>query len=90
MNQQEKLSLYERGIMDALVHDHGVSQKLAHQIIDEYIEVIRALGAYDNCHRHAEYLIQAYQQGCAPVDWLMRIDSIEEDPPQQASIQRMK
>ncbi|OMF21324.1 hypothetical protein BK133_28495 [Paenibacillus sp. FSL H8-0548] len=74
---QVRLSLYERGIVEALTVDYGYMQADARALVVEYIEVVRKLGSYDNCEQYAMLLDQARRMKHAPSQWLEHIQSLE-------------
>jgi len=77
MATQVRLNRYERGIVDALAESFDYPAETARGIVERYIEVIRKLGGYDNCHDHAERLHRAHTEGHPPEQWLERIRVLE-------------
>ncbi|WP_419873962.1 hypothetical protein [Candidatus Pristimantibacillus sp. PTI5] len=74
---QIRLSLYERGIVEALASGHGYTAADARALVVEYIEVVRRLGGYDNCGEYAQLLDRARRMNHPPSQWLERIQGIE-------------
>lgn len=72
-----RLSMYERGIVEALVADFGYNTTEARGLVVEYIEVVRKLGGYDNCGQYAGLLDRARRMNQLPSQWLERIHDIE-------------
>jgi hypothetical protein len=79
MKSQVRLSLYERGIVESMVTDFKALPTDARKLVVEYIDVVRKLGAYDNCEVQAERLIQAKSLGYSPEAWLARILSLRRE-----------
>jgi hypothetical protein len=79
MKSQVRLNLYERGIVEFMVTDLKVIPSAARDLVVEYIDVVRKLGAYDNCEVHAERLVQAKKLGFSPEAWLERIRSLRRE-----------
>ncbi|NIK77280.1 hypothetical protein FHS15_002416 [Paenibacillus castaneae] len=77
VKRQVRLSLYERGIVEALVADYGYDEGDARQLVIQYIEVVRKLGGYDNCGHYAQLLDHASRMNQPPAKWLERIQDIE-------------
>jgi hypothetical protein len=75
MTSQIRLNLYERGIVESMITDFKFAPSDARDLVVEYIDVVRKLGAYDNCEVHAERLVQAKSLGYSPEVWLERIHS---------------
>lgn len=90
MTAQVRLSLYERGIVEALVGSFGYSAEAARQLVIQYIAVIRKLGGYDNGLDHAERLVQAQQMSIAPEEWLERIRIIDRDAARDKGISHLE
>jgi hypothetical protein len=74
---QVRLSLYERGIVEALTVEYGYSQQDARTLVVDYIEVVRKLGGYDNCEQFAQLLDQARRVQHSPTQWLEHIQGID-------------
>lgn len=74
---QVRLSLYERGIVEALVAGYGYSAADARQQVVDYIEVVRKLGSCDNCGQYAQLLDRARRMSQPPSQWLDRIHDVE-------------
>ncbi|CAM4240364.1 hypothetical protein FHS16_001283 [Paenibacillus endophyticus] len=74
---QVRLSLYERGIVEALSADHGYPASEARALVVEYIEIVRKLGGYENCTHYAQLLDLARRSEHSPAEWLERIQGIE-------------
>jgi hypothetical protein len=74
-----RLNLYERGIVESLVTDFKFVPTAARDVVVEYIDVVRKLGAYDNCEVHAERLVRAKKLGYSPEAWLERIHSLRRE-----------
>ncbi|WP_141506167.1 hypothetical protein [Paenibacillus luteus] len=74
---QVRLSLYERGIVEALTAEYGYSQPDARTLVVDYIEVVRKLGGYDNCGQYAQLLDHARRVQHSPAQWLEHIQAIE-------------
>lgn len=79
MKTQVRLNLYEREIVNALVHEHHLKSDNARQLVIDYIKPIRKLGGYDSCQTHAERLVRAQEIGYSSDDWLKRITAIEHE-----------
>lgn len=86
MKTQVRLSLYERGIVDALVQSFGFTSQGARKLVVEYVEVIRKLGGYDTCYDHAERLVQATTNNYKPEEWLKRINVLAKEAVQDKGI----
>lgn len=87
MKTQVRLSQYERGIVEAIATDHQTSPTDARKLVVEYIDVVRKLGAYDNCEVHAERLVQAKKLGYTPEAWLTRILSLRREALQDRGLE---
>ncbi|WP_138753243.1 hypothetical protein [Paenibacillus sinopodophylli] len=74
---QVRLSLYERGIVEALSANYGYTAADARALVVEYIEVVRKLGGYDHCGYYAELVDRARRLGHSPAQWLEHIQGIE-------------
>ncbi|WP_054024126.1 hypothetical protein [Bacillus sp. FJAT-28004] len=74
---QVRLSLYERGIAEALAAEYGYTTADARELVVEYIQVIRKLSGYDNCAQYAQLLDRARRMNHPPAQWLERIQSLE-------------
>ena len=74
---QVRLSLYERGIVEALIGEYGYTAADARMLVVEYIEVVRKLAGYDNCGHYAQLLDQARRMNHTPSQWLERIQDVE-------------
>ncbi|MBD2867532.1 hypothetical protein [Paenibacillus arenilitoris] len=74
---QVRLSVYERGIVEALVEDYGYAPADARALVVDYIAVVRKLGGYDNCGHYARLLDRARRMNHPPLQWLERIIDIE-------------
>ena len=74
---QVRLSLYERGIVEALAAEYGYTPADARALVVEYIEVVRKIGGYDNCGQYAQLLDRARRMNHPPSQWLERIQDIE-------------
>ncbi|WP_028610288.1 hypothetical protein [Paenibacillus harenae] len=74
---QVRLSIYERGIVEALVADYGYAAADARSLVVDYIVVVRKLGGYDNCGQYAQMLDKARRMDHPPLQWLERIVDIE-------------
>lgn len=74
---QVRLSLYERGIVDALVAEYGYNPADARQVVVTYIAVVRKLSGYDNCSHYAQLLDRASRMNHPPAEWLDRIQELE-------------
>lgn len=90
MTAQVRLSLYERGIVEALVGSCGFTADAARRLVIQYIVVIRKLGGYDSCFDHAERLAEAQQLGIAPEEWLERIRTIDRDAARDKGISHLE
>lgn len=73
-----RLSLYERGIAEALVRDYGYTPTAARELVVEYIAVIRRLGGYEQCGHYAGLLHRAKTLEHTPSQWIQRIVEIEQ------------
>jgi hypothetical protein len=87
MKSQVRLNLYERGIVESIVTDFNTIPADARKLVVEYIDVVRKLGAYDNCEVQAERLIQAKSLGYSPAIWLERIHSLRREALQDRGIE---
>lgn len=87
MKSQVRLNLYERGIVESIVTDFNTIPTDARELVVEYIDVVRKLGAYDNCEVQAERLIQAKSLGYSPAIWLERIHSLRREALQDRGIE---
>jgi hypothetical protein len=74
---QVRLSLYERGIVEALAIHYGYTPVDARALVVEYIEVVRKLGGYDNCEQYAMLLDRARRMRHTPSQWLEHIQNLE-------------
>lgn len=74
---QVRLSLYERGIVEALTAGYSYSAGEARQLVVSYIEVVRKLGGYDNSVHYAQLLDRANRKEFTPSQWLDHIRTIE-------------
>lgn len=74
---QVRLSLYERGIVEALVGEYGYTAADGRMLVVEYIEVVRKLAGYDNCGHYAQLLDRARRLNHPPSQWLERIQDVE-------------
>jgi hypothetical protein len=79
MKSQVRLNLYERGIVESVVSEFKLVPSDARELVVEYIDVVRKLGAYDNCEVQAERLVQAKRLGYSPEAWLKRIHSLRRE-----------
>jgi hypothetical protein len=79
MKSQVRLNLYERGIVESIVTDFKVAPSDARDLVVNYIDIVRKLGAYDNCEVQAERLVQAQKEGYSPEAWLERIHAIRRE-----------
>ncbi|GKU79913.1 hypothetical protein [Paenibacillus sp. L3-i20] len=75
---QVRLSLYERGIAEALAEGYGYTPSAARELVVTYIAVIRRLGGYEQSSHYAELLDRANHLGQSPSQWLQRIVEIEQ------------
>jgi len=74
---QVRLSIYERGIAEALAAEYGYTTADARELVVEYIQVIRKISGYDNCGQYAQLLDRARRMNQPPAQWLERIQSVE-------------
>lgn len=74
---QVRLSLYERGIAEALVGQFGYAAAVARQLVIRYIAVIRKLGGYEPCSHYAQLLDRAHRADHPPEKWLEHIREAE-------------
>lgn len=74
---QVRLSLYERGIVEALADEYVYNTADARKLVVEYIEVVRKLGGYDNCGQYAQLLDRARRMNHPPSQWLEHIQGVE-------------
>lgn len=72
-----RLSLYERGIAEALVGQYGYEAAAARQLVVEYIAVVRKLGGYEPCSHYAQLLDRARRANHPPGKWLEHILEVE-------------
>jgi hypothetical protein len=79
MKSQVRLNLYERGIVESVVMDFNFIPSDARDLVVEYIDVVRKLGAYDNCELQAERLVRAKRLGYSSEAWLERIQSLRRE-----------
>jgi hypothetical protein len=79
MKSQVRLNLYERGIVESVITDFKFIPSDARDLVVEYIDVVRKLGAYDNCELQAERLVQAKRLGYSSEAWLERIHSLRRE-----------
>ncbi|MBH5318241.1 hypothetical protein I6N90_10515 [Paenibacillus sp. GSMTC-2017] len=73
-----RLSLYERGIAEALTGQYGYTPSAARELVVDYITVIRRLGGYEQSGHYAELIDRAHHLGQSPSQWLQRIIEIEQ------------
>ncbi|CAM4060615.1 hypothetical protein L1N85_09950 [Paenibacillus alkaliterrae] len=74
---QVRLSLYERGIVEALVEQYRYTAADARKLVVDYIAVLRKLGGYEQCTHYAQLLDRARRMNHSAEQWLERIQEIE-------------
>lgn len=72
-----RLSLYERGIVEALGKEYGYAAGEARELVADYIAVVRRLGGYEPCNHYASLLDRAKREGYSPAAWLQHIAEVE-------------
>ncbi|MFC4775191.1 hypothetical protein ACFO9Q_00150 [Paenibacillus sp. GCM10023252] len=90
MTTNIRLSLYERGIVDALVARYNYNPGAARQLVVKYVAVVRKLGSYDNVTEHADRLVQAENALISPEDWLQRICMIDRESAKDKGIPHLE
>jgi hypothetical protein len=74
---QVRLSVYERGIAQALEERHGYTAADARALVVDYIAVVRKLGGYEQPAHYAELLNRARRMKQLPSQWLAHIQEVE-------------
>jgi len=72
-----RLSLYERGIVDALVAHYGYTAQAARELTVRYIDVVRKIGGYEQSFYYSELIHRAKEADYSPAAWLKRIGEVE-------------